>query len=976
MSAHALQIARPALRLPAVMTQCVPRLQLRGRRRECEALGRLLGGVGQGHSGVVVLRGEPGVGKTALLDYLVARSTGFRILRAAGAEFEMELAFAGLHQLCAPMLAGLARLPDQQRDALATAFGLSCGDAPDRFTVGLAALSLLSEAAEQQPLLCVVDDAQWLDRASAEALAFVARRVLAEPIALVFAKREPSKTDELGRLPELEVGGLGDADARAMFDSAIRGPMDPRVRDRIVREARGNPLALLELPRGLMPAELAGGVGLPDTMPMASRIERSFARQILSLPSETQRLLLVAAAEPIGDITLLWRAAERLGIALDAAEPAVTAGLIELGVRTRFRHPLVRSAVCRAAPAGELQAVHRALADATDAETDPDRRAWHRAQGAVGPDETVARELENCAARVQRRGGVAAAAAFLARATELTPDPAGRASRALVAAQAKLDAAAPDAASELLATAEMGPLDELQRARLERLRAKLAFGKTRGSNAAPSLLAAAKWLEPVDAKLARATYLDALGAAICAGRRSTGGGVVGVAEAARGAPAAPWPRRPTDLLLDALSTRFTEPYARAVRPLRHALNAFAAAEDHDGDAHVLWLAWRVAPDLWDDELWHPLAIRAVRLARDAGHLSALPIALTYRACVQVHAGDFDAAAGLIDEADAISAAAGSAPLWYTSLVLAAWRGQESPALDLIARGLDDATVRGEGRAIALAHYATAVLYNGLGRYEDALAAAQRVCAYEDLGLFGWALLELVEAGTRSDNRDAAHAALLQLDERARVAGTDWALGIQARSSALLNAGEASEALYREALERLARTRITVHLARAHLLYGEWLRRENRRVDARKQLRAAHEMFCQMGAEAFAERARRELSATGETARKRTADTFDELTTQELQVARLAAEGHTNPEIGAELFISPRTAEYHLRKVFTKLGISSRKELRASLPPRRTSPPSIPALGTRLGRLTDATSAASREADRHTTSDVNERVLGS
>jgi DNA-binding CsgD family transcriptional regulator/tetratricopeptide (TPR) repeat protein len=367
-----------------------------------------------------------------------------------------------------------------------------------------------------------------------------------------------------------------------------------------------------------------------------------------------------------------------------------------------------------------------------------------------------------------------------------------------------------------------------------------------------------------------------------------------------------------------------------------------------------------------------LAIRAVRLARDAGHLSALPIALTYRACVQVHAGDFDAAAGLIDEADAISAAAGSAPLWYTSLVLAAWRGQESPALDLIARGLDDATVRGEGRAIALAHYATAVLYNGLGRYEDALAAAQRVCAYEDLGLFGWALLELVEAGTRSDNRDAAHAALLQLDERARVAGTDWALGIQARSSALLNAGEASEALYREALERLARTRITVHLARAHLLYGEWLRRENRRVDAREQLRAAHEMFCQMGAEAFAERARRELSATGETARKRTADTFDELTTQETQVARLAAEGHTNPEIGAELFISPRTAEYHLRKVFTKLGISSRKELRASLPPRRTSP----ALGTRLGRLTDAISHAPRQADRHTTSDVTECVLGS
>ena len=894
-------------------------------------LDRLLAGVRMGHSGVLVLRGESGVGKTALLEYLVGSATGFRILRAAGAEFEMELAFAALHQLCAPMLDGLAGLPDHQRDALATAFGLSGGDPPDRFLVGLAALGLLSEAAGQRPLLCVVDDGQWLDHASAQALAFVARRLLAEPIALVFAVREPSETEALAGLPDLAVGSLSDSHARAMFDSVIRGPMDERVRDRIVAETRGNPLALLEFPRGLTPAELAGGVGLPDTMPLSTRIERSFVRQIRSLPSETQRLLLVAAAEPIGDVTLLWRAAERLGILPGAADAAVAAGLMELGVRARFRHPLVRSAVCRAAPVAEVQSVHRALADATDAETDPDRKAWHRAQGAVGPDEAVARELERCAARVRGRGGVAAAAAFLARATELTPDPAARAARALAAARAKLGAGALDAASELLGTAEIGPLDALSRARLERLRAELAFAKTRGSDAPPALLDAGKRLERLDAELARETYLDAFDAAIFAGRESAGGGVARVADAVRAAPRGPQPPRPTDLLLDALATRFAKPYEAAVQPLREALAAVADAGDRGGDTRALWLAWRVAPDLWEDELWHELASSAVRLARDAGRLSILPIALTYRAAVHVQAGEFDAASGLIEDADALSTATGSAPLWYTSLALAAWRGDESRALELIQAGRGDATVRGEGRAIGLAHYATAVLYNGLGRYEDALTAAARACAYEDLGLFGWALAELVEAGTRSGERAAAVDALRRLDERTKVAGTDWALGVLARSRALLCDGEEAEQLYREAIERLGRTCIAVHLARAHLVYGEWLRRENRRVDAREQLRAAHEMFTRMGAEAFTERARRELLATGETVRKRSVETLDELTAQEAQIARLAAQGQSNPEIAAELFISPRTVEYHLRKVFTKLDIASRKELRGAFP---------------------------------------------
>lgn len=640
--------------LRAVSRDGHPRPLLRGRRSECGRLDQLLAAARTGHSGVLVLRGEAGVGKTALLDYLVDSATDFRILRAGGAEFETDLTFAALHQLCAPLLDGLACLPDHQDGALATAFGLSGGDPPDRFLVGLASLGLLSDAAGQRPLLCVIDDVHWLDQASAQTLAFVARRLRAEPIALVFAMREPNETQELTGLPELVVGSLSDSQARAIFDSVIRGPIDERVRDRIVAETRGNPLALLEFPRGLTPGDLAGGVGIPDTMPMVSRRERSFVRQIQSLPRETQRLLLVAAAEPIGDVTLLWQAAERLGIPPDAADAAVAAGLMELGVRARFRHPLVRSAVCRAAPAAEVQSVHRALADVTDAKLDPDRKAWHRAQGALGPDETVARELERCAARLECRGGIAAAAAFLARATELTPDPAGRATRALAAARAKLAVGALDGAAELLGTAEIGPLDALSRARLERLRAELGFSKTRGSDATAALLDAGKRLERLDAERARDTYLDAFDAAIFAGRESSGGGVAGVAEVVRSAPAGPQPPRPTDLLLDALATRFAESYGAAAQPLRAAVKAVAATDDDGRNGRALWLAWRVAPDLWDDELWHELADRAVRHARDAGRLSVLPIALTYRAAVHVQAGEFEAASALIEDAHALS----------------------------------------------------------------------------------------------------------------------------------------------------------------------------------------------------------------------------------------------------------------------------------------------------------------------------------
>ena len=888
---------------------------------------RLLDDVRAGRSGALVIRGEPGVGKTALLQFALESGSDLRVARAVGVESEMELAYAALHQLCAPMLDRLEGLPAPQRDALRTVFGLTAGGAPDRFLVGLAALGLLSEVAEEQPLLCVVDDAQWLDRASAQALAFVARRLLAESVGLVFATREPS--EEFGRLPELVVGGLRDGDARKLLGSVLRGPLDERVRERIVAETRGNPLALLELPRGLTHAELAGGFGLPDAVPLSGRIEDSFRRRVEALPDESQRLLLVAAVEPVGEPLSVWRAAERLGIGVHAAAPAAAAGLLEFGAHIRFRHPLVRSAVYRAASAEERRTVHRALAQATDPKVDPDRHAWHRARAAPGADEDVAAELEQSAGRAQARGGLAAAAAFLERAAALTPDPARRVGRALAAARAKHQAGAPDAALSLLANAEAGPVDELQRARADLLRAQIAFAMSRGSDAPPLLLNAARRLEPLDARLARETYLDALIAAVSAHRLASGGGALEVAEAARAAGYARSPAQPArapDLLLDGWVLLITEGYAAATPTLARALSAFRSGESVSKDEEIrwLWFACHTAYELWDDETWHELSIRQVQLARAVGALAELPVALNSLAGASLFAGDFAAAETQVEEAEAVTEVTGHGLAPYGRLLLAAGQGREAAASELIESSMEEVVHRGEGLGLTAINWAAALFYNGLGRYADALAAAQK--ATEHPRDMARVLPELIEAAARSGNPEDAAEALERLSETTRTSGSDWGLGIEARSAALVSEGDAAEGLYREAIDRLGRTRMRVELARAHLLYGESLRRRRRRLDAREQLRTAHEMFTAMGFEAFADRAARELLATGETARKRTVETERQLTAQEAQIARLARDGLSNPDIGARLFISPRTVEYHLRKVFTKLDISSRKEL--------------------------------------------------
>jgi DNA-binding CsgD family transcriptional regulator len=908
------------------------RLMLRGRDDARAVLDRLLEEARTGQSGVLVLRGEAGVGKTALLEYAIASASDLMVVRAVGVESEMELAYAALHQLCAPLLDRLDRIPVPQRDALETTFGLREGPVPDQFLVGLAILSLLSEAAQERPLVCAIDDAQWLDRASAQVLAFVARRLLAESVVLVLATREP--TGQFGRLPELVVEGLRDADARALLASAIPGRLDERVADQLLAEASGNPLALLELPRGLSPAQLAGGFGLPGALSLSGRIEERFVNRVEALPEDTQQLLLVAAAEPTGDPGLLWSAAARLGIADAVLYPAESARLLEVDGRVRFRHPLARSAVYRAATPHQRRRVHRALAEATDAQLDPDRRAWHLAEAAAGPDEDVAAELERAAGRAQARGGLAAAAAFLERAATLTQEPSRRARRALAAAQADFEAGALDDALALLATAETGAVD-VQRRCVDLLRAQIAFASRRGSDAPPLLLTAARELEAVDPNVARATYLEALSAAMFAGRLARGGGgVTEISEAALAGPPPPEPPGPSDLLLEGLAVRFTDGYAAGAPILKKALAAFGrdtvlAPEE----ARWLWFASWIALHLWDEEAWTALSTRHLDLVREAGALTALPFVLTNRSSVYAFFGDLGEAAACEEELRAATEATGIAAVPYGALALAALRGREAELSELIRTTVSDADTRGEGLALTVNEFLSGVLYNGLGRDDAALAAVGRPERYAEEGPAIWALTERIEAAVRSGQPHLAAGALERIVETTRAAGTDWALGIEARCRALLSDGEEADSLYREAIERLGRTRLRVDLARAHLLYGEWLRRDRRRLDAREHLRTALDMFTSFGTEAFTGRAERELQATGERVRKRTVETRDELTAQEAQVARLARDGLSNAEIGARLFISQHTVAYHLRKIFNKLGITSRSQLGRVLPDR-------------------------------------------
>lgn len=901
-----------------------------GRYGECAMLDGLVAGARAGRSQVLVVRGEAGIGKTALLDYLETNATGCRIARSAGAEAEMELAYAGLHQICAPFLDRLDRLPEPQRIALSTAFGLVGGDAPDRFVVGLAVLDLLADRAEERPLICLIDDAQWLDGASAQTVAFVARRLLAERIVLVLAVRERNDERDFIGLPELTINGLSDADAGRLLDSVVKGPIDPRVRDRIIAEARGNPLALLELPRAWTTAELADVFELSD--PLISRIEQGFVRRLSTLPRDTRRLLVVAAAEPLGDATLLWRAAAVLGLGPNAADAAEAAGLIQFGARVRFRHPLVRAAAYRFAPTDMRQDAHRALAKATDADADPDRRAWHRAHATRLPDEQIAAELELSAARAQSRGGLLAAAALLERAARLTPDPARRADRELAAAWHKRGAGALDAAFALLATIEAGPSDQLRAAKVKHLRGQIALDQRRATDAVRLLLDAARHLEPLDGDVARETYLEALGAAILSS--TADGAASAVAEAARAAAPAQGEPRITDLILDALATRLLDGHAAAVPALARALAKLRSTGDRVDDTDRLpWLGGNpftgyLATELWDFDAGRALAELQVQRARDAGALVQLQLAANVLALNEMLAGRLTDAAALVEEDRMVADVTGNPPVGYAATLLAALRASDA-APRLIAAARDDALALGDGRIVNFTGYATAVLNNGLGRHDIAVRAAREVLDREFVaGYQTMVVSELAEAASRTGEAKLVAAAFEWMSERARAAPTPWALGIEARLRALLG-GEGADASFRESIQHLDRAGLRLEVARGHLLYGEWLRRTGERNKAREQLRAGHDMLLAMGVAAFAERARRELVVLGEKGLKQSAQTTGQLTAQEFHIARFARDGLSNAEIGARLFISPRTVEWHLGKVFGKLGISSRRQLRTA-----------------------------------------------
>ena len=909
-----------------------PVMRLLGRRVECEALDRLLADTVAGTSQALVLRGVAGVGKTALLGYLSERAetSGLRIARAAGVESEMELAYSSLHQLCVTMLDHLERLPVPQRAALETVFGLSEGPAPDPFLVGLATLTLFADVSEDQPLVCIVDDSQWLDQASARILAFVARRLLAERVAIVCGARTGLGDSVMAGLPELLVGALNDRDARALLLENLIGPLDAAVCDQIVAESHGNPLALLEFPRTWNAAELAGGFGFPESHPIASKIEEGYLRRLHRLPSDTQLLVLVATAEPLGDPVLLHTAAKSLKIDTTAVDAAVDAGLLTIARRVEFAHPLVRSSAYRSAAAQDRHRVHRALADATDAETDPDRRAWHRARATPGPDEDVAVELELSAGRAQARGGVAAAAAFLQRAVELTPDRARRAERALAAAEATFQAGAFDAALQLAATAETGPLDGFQRARIDLLRGHAGIVMSYGNDAAPLLLQAARGLEPFDLEFARGAYLTAYGSAVSAAHLGEAAVFLDICRAIEDLPPPQGAPDPKSLLLEGLARMHTDGRAVAIPILQRAANAVAQMPEED----VLRWGWTTpmaSQVTWDSERTSAIFERQAQIVRGAGALAELPLYLSALALDKVWNGDLTGARLLIAESDTVAEVTGSQLPPFAALRLLSMEGREADALELIAATIKQGTARGQGLAVRVAQWAAAVLYNGLARYDEAAAAARQVTA-NDIDPYPqmWALPELVEAAARVGETDVARNALDRLIEMTQPAGTDWALGTEARSRAVLSDGEDADLLYREAIERFGRTGLRPELARGHLLYGEWLRRGARRSGAREQLRTAHQMFAAIGMEAFAERTRRELVATGEKVRKRSPETRTELTPQEEQIARLARDGLTNPEIGAQLFISARTVEWHLRKVFAKLGVSSRRQLRTAL----------------------------------------------
>jgi DNA-binding CsgD family transcriptional regulator len=908
-----------------------------GRSDERRLLASLLSSGGAGQAQSLVLRGEPGIGKSALIQDLVERADGWQVCQVVGVESEMELSYSGLQQLFGSVSASTAGLPTPHHAALEKVFGRLRGEPPDRFMVALAALELAGRVSEQKPLLWIVDDAQWVDRSTLQAVGFVARRVHHERMVVLIGARDYDDDGDLAGVTELRLAGLDPQDAARLFP-AVLGPTDPAVRDRILAEARGNPLALIELPRSWTTAELAAELSESGHVPLARHLELGFTTRLRQLPADTQTLLTLAAAEPTGDPGLLWSAAQLLGLDWRAAAPAEAADLIEFGRRVQFRHPLVRAAAYRSAPLQVRLEAHGALAQVTDGQRDADNRAWHRACSTVAHDETIAVELEQSAERARARGGLLGAAALLERAAALTPESARRADRTLVAASTKRDAGALNASVRLLDSIDEGHRSGRRAALIQRLRGRVAFDQGHAHEASPLLKESARLLEGFDPALARDTHLEALAAAVWAGGHDGPALIRQAAVTASDAPRGEGPERTSDVLLDAMVLRATEGYEAAAATLTRALAAVRDDEVGTDDVgSLLWLAGNrvagiLAIEAWDFSTGLALAERQVNVTREAGALVQLQFALNFLANYVALSGDLRRASELVEEESRIADMTLVGSVGQSRLLLSAFRGDAVTAVPLLESWIESATTNGQGRTVAFVHYLSAVLLNGLGQYGEALDHARRVVDWDALGYQTIAVTEFAEAASRQGEEAALVELSAWMTARAAATPTPWALGT-ASLVAALEAGDDDDAdrLYRDGLAHVSRSPVKTTLARSHLLYGEWLRRKGRRRDAGEHLGAAHDAFTAMGMVAFADRARRELSATTRRRVRRYVDTPSRrFTSQEWQIAQLTQRGFSNREIGSRLFLSPRTVEWHLRNVFAKVGVSTRRQLRDSV----------------------------------------------
>jgi DNA-binding CsgD family transcriptional regulator len=899
-----------------------------GRSRETAQLNALLQGVRGGLGGAVVLRGEAGIGKTALLNAVIDAAGGLSVVRLEGVESEMQLGYAALHRLVRRYLHRLDHLPEPQRDALQSAFGLTAMAPADRFMVALATLSLLGDVAKDEPLLVIIDDAQWLDHESVASLVFVARRLHADQMALVFAVRDSLDTGTLFQgIPELRISGLDEGAARDLLSASVVDPVSHHVAGRIIAVTRGNPLALQELSGELTPEHLAEHEPLPDPLPIGELIEARFLRQVRLLPDDTQLLLLAAAADPEGDRDTLWRASSVLGVSAVALEPAADSGLVVLHPRIEFRHPLVRSAVYSGATATDRRRVHHALAEVMNAETDPDRKALHMASAALGPDEGLAAALEQSAAQARARGGYVAESSFLARSASLTPDPHRQAGRLLLAAQAAFLAGNVGYSESLLGQARPLLSSTFERAQAQRLDGHLRYPLGQPHLAPSLLLGAAKAFGPAHPVLSHHSLIDAFqacGVSLEFTEGTTGSEIGQTALeslALQGGATTP-----ADVLLKAFALRYCEGYTAAVPAMRDAVRAQA---DMSFEEVNRWnyLAAILAIELWDEAENRNTMTRLESAARATGALPALQVALAGLATIDRRAGRFNEAreryAELHDVALAIGEFVDVLDLFDAELLC--WQGDEQ-ARAKVAHLMEGGAAFCYATLIYSANLSLSTLELAEGRYEAALAAALKVTRGDGLGWSSEAIPNVVEAAVRCGDTSSATDALECLIERAAASGTPWSLGLLARCRALVTDGSGAAVLYEEGLSRLGQTSLRTEVARTHLVYGEWLRRQKRRTEARDQLRRAYEMFDTMGARPFAERARVELLATGERARARSVETTHDLTSREMQVARLAAQRATSREIAGQLFISANTVDYHLRKVFQKLGVTSRRDL--------------------------------------------------